>query len=340
MSNLKSVTTVVAASLLVASCGGENTSTESGSTANDTMQTTEMLSAWTIADVPIAPAVAMANHYPRSETSFPGGVTGLPDLVYSQINGFRPLRLDMYLPPEDGMAHPMVMYIHGGGWQGGHSRQSGAFEDWPGTLAMIASRGYVVTSINYRLGGEAPSPAGIQDVKTALRWLRAHAGEYGIDKDKFLVWGASAGGQLAGLAGTSCDVEDLTPPDLPEDLATESDCVQATIGWYGIYDLTGMGEGGGPGGYFAGRLTEASASTYVDETDGPFLLIHGSTDPVINYQQSVDFSELLTANNVPASLHIIPDVAHSFIGETAEATQAASILALEMSLSFMDEVLK
>lgn len=340
MSNLKSVTTVVAASLLVASCGGENTSTESGSTANDTMQTTEMLSAWTIADVPIAPAVAMANHYPRSETSFPGSVTGLPDLVYSQINGFRPLRLDMYLPPEDGMAHPMVMYIHGGGWQGGHSRQSGAFEDWPGTLAMIASRGYVVTSINYRLGGEAPSPAGIQDVKTALRWLRAHAGEYGIDKDKFLVWGASAGGQLAGLAGTSCDVEDLTPPDLPEDLATESDCVQATIGWYGIYDLTGMGEGGGPGGYFAGRLTEASASTYVDETDGPFLLIHGSTDPVINYQQSVDFSELLTANNVPASLHIIPDVAHSFIGETAEATQAASILALEMSLSFMDEVLK
>jgi acetyl esterase/lipase len=71
----------------------------------------------------------------------------------------------------------MVMYIHGGGWQNGHSRQSGAFENWPATLAMIAARGCVVTSINYRLSGEAPFPASIQDVKTALRWLRAHAGE-------------------------------------------------------------------------------------------------------------------------------------------------------------------
>jgi acetyl esterase/lipase len=290
--------------------------------------------------VPVAPAVAMANRYPTPELSFPGGVTGIPDVVYSQLNGYRPLRMDMYMPPEDGASHPMVMYIHGGGWQGGHSLQSGAFEDWPGTLAMIASRGYVVTSINYRLGGEAPPPAGIHDVKTALRWLRAHADEYGIDKEKFLVWGASAGGQLAGLAGTSCNVEALVPPNLPDELAAESDCVQATIGWYGIYDLTIMGEGGGPSGYFAGRLVEASPATYVDETDGAFLLIHGSTDPVIDYQQSVDFNNLLAANNVPSNLHIIPDVAHSYIGETPEATQAASILALEMSLSFMDETLK
>lgn len=340
MSSFRSIASILTIAVFLASCGTDNSAPEEMSVSTAEIPVMETSTAWTIADVPVAPAVAMENRYPRAEINFPGGVTGLPDLVYSQINGYRQLRLDMYLPPEDGSSHPMVMYIHGGGWQGGHSRQSGAFEDWPGTLAMIASRGYVVTSINYRLGGEAPSPAGIQDVKTALRWLRAHADEYGIDKEKFLVWGASAGGQLAGLAGTSCGVDELTPPNLPEELAAESDCVQATIGWYGIYDLTGMGEGGGPGGYFAGRLTEASATTYVDETDGPFLLIHGSTDPVIDYQQSVDFSELLTANNVPSSLHIIPDVAHSYIGETAEATRAASILALEMSLSFMDEVLK
>jgi len=146
---------------------------------------------------------------------------------------------------------------------------------------MIASRGYVVTSINYRLGGEAPFPAAIQDVKAAIRWLRAHSGEYGIDKDKFLVWGASAGGHLAALAGTSCGAKELEPVDLPDELATESDCVEATIGWYGIYDL-------------------------------------------------------YTANNLLSSVHIIPGLAHSYIGESAEQTRVASIQALE----FMGGVFK
>lgn len=295
--------------------------------------------AWTIDDVPVAPAVVMENKYPVAEVSFPGGVTGLPDLVYSQISGFRPLRLDLYLPPDHSTAHPLVMYIHGGGWQNGHARQSGAFEDWPATLAMIASRGYVVASVNYRLGGEAVFPAAIQDVKTAIRWLRAHAGEYGIDKDKFLVWGASAGGHLAALAGTSCGASELEPVNLPEELAAESDCVQATIGWYGIYDLTDM-RGGGPGGYFNGMLEEASPAHYVDASDGAFLLIAGSEDPVINHQQSIDFNDLLKANNLPSSVHIIQGVAHSFIGETAESTKDASIQALEWALEFMDDVFK
>lgn len=322
---------------LFVSCGGESGSDRE---SQNNMPAASISPAWTMADVPVAPAVAMANRYPRVETSFPGGVTGLPDLVYSQIRGYRPLRLDMYLPAESDTTHPMVMYIHGGGWQGGHARQSGAFENWPATLAMIASRGYVVTSINYRLGGESAFPAAIQDVKTALRWLRANAGEYGIDKDKFLVWGASAGGHLAGLAGTSSDVAELEPVDLPEELLAESDYVQATIGWYGIYDLSGMGERGGPGGYFAGQLVESSPASYVDESDGAFLLIHGAEDPVISYQQSVDFNDLLRTNNVQSSVHIIPDVAHSYIGENAESTVEASILALEMSLNFMDSIFK
>lgn len=323
--------------MVLNSCGGEN---PSKTDSQSDQSSVGMSPAWTIDDVPVAPAVAMANSYPEVETGFPGGVVGLPDLVYIQLPGFRPLRLDMYLPPDSGTTHPMVMYIHGGGWQNGHSRQSGAFENWPATLAMIASRGYVVTSINYRLGGEAPFPAAIQDVKTALRWLRAHAEEYGIDKDKFLVWGASAGGHLAALAGTSCGAKELEPVNLPDDLAAESDCVQATIGWYGIYDLTEMGQRGGPGGYFAGQLEEASPVSYVDESDGAFLLIHGSEDPVIDYQQAIEFNDLLTANKLRSSVHIIPDVAHSYIGETGEKTKEASIQALELALEFMDWVFK
>lgn len=297
------------------------------------------LPAWTINDVPVAGAVAMENSYPVAQVAFPGGVTGFPDLVYTQLPGYRPQRLDLYLPEDRSQQYPVVMYIHGGGWQSGHSRQSGAFENWPATLAMIASRGYIVASINYRLGGEEKFPAAIQDVKTAIRWLRANAGKYAIDKGKFLVWGASAGAHLAGLAATSCGIPELAPTDLPDALAAESDCVQAAIGWYGIYDLTGM-RGGGPGGYFAGLLSEASPATYVDESDGAFLLIHGSTDPVINHQQTIDFHELLTSKGVQSSYHIIQDVGHSYIGGSPEVTKEASIQALEWSLEFMDDVLK
>lgn len=296
--------------------------------------------AWTLTDVPIDSTVVMDNRYPKTPIHFQGGVTGYQDLIYSQISGFRPLRLDLYLPSDKNDVHPLIMYIHGGGWQNGHSRNSGAFANWPATLAMIASRGYVVTSINYRLGGEAKFPAAIQDVKTAIRWLRANAEEYGIDKDKFLVWGASAGGHLAALAGASGDVKDLEPVNLPDELAAESDRVQATIGWYGIYDLSGMGEGGGPGGYFAGKLKEASPITYVDESDGAFLLIHGSEDSVIPYRQSINFNDLLTSRNLKSSVHIIPGVVHSFIGENAEITKDASIQALQMAMDFMDEVFK
>ncbi len=295
---------------------------------------------WTLEEVPIAPSVAMANRYPEAKVEFPGGVVGMPDLVFGQPYGYRPLTLDMYLPPDTGTPRSMVLYIHGGGWQGGHSRQSGAFDNWPGTLAMIASRGFVVTSINYRLGGEEPFPAAIHDIKLALRWLRANADRYNIDKDRFLVWGASAGGLLAALAGTTCGVAALEPLDMSEALAAESDCVQATIDWYGIFDLKDMGEGGGPGGYFAGQTEAASPVTHVNENTGPFLLIHGSIDQVIDYQQSVDFHALLQEKGVPSTLHIIPDVAHSFIGATPESTRSASLEALGLSIAFMENVLK
>lgn len=323
----------IISSVFFSSCAQEKQSN------SETANTASSL-AWAIDDVPVAAAVVMENRYPETKISFPGGVVGYQDLVYSQISGFRPLRLDLYLPPDTTAFHPLVMYIHGGGWQNGHSRNSGAFDNWPATLAMLASRGYVVASVNYRLGGEAKFPAAIQDVKTAIRWLRAHSNKYGIDKDKFMVWGASAGGHLAALAATSGDVKEFEPLGLPDKLAAESDRVQACIGWYGIYDLTEMGEGGGPGGYFAGKLKAASPITYVDESDGAFLLIHGSEDPVINYRQSIDFNDLLTKSTVKSSVHIIPGVAHSFIGDDDETTKNASIQALQMAMDFMDEELK
>src|SRR3954470_10251158 len=136
----------------------------------------------------VGSAPVLEDRYPERRVSFPDDVVGFPDLTYSSLAGYRPLILDLYKPARSGVPLPLVIYLHGGGWQGGHTRHSGAFEDWPGVLASIAARGYVVASVEYRLSGEAAFPAAVQDVKAAIRWLRTHATEFGIDKTQAVVW--------------------------------------------------------------------------------------------------------------------------------------------------------
>lgn len=317
----------------------------------------------------IAAAAVLEDRYPQQRVEFPGGVTGLPNLVYSTISGFQPLRLDLYLPPPAaGDARPVVTYVHGGGWSGGHSRQNGAFEDFPGVLASIAARGYVVASVNYRLSGEAKFPAAAQDVKAAIRWLRANAGKYRIDKTRLAVWGSSAGGHLAALAATSCGVAELEPPvpqggrgqaPAPAGLP-ESDCVQAAVAWYGVFDFAplvqqmaaaqgaraGAPRGGGPGGFLGCQgdcppevVRLVSPVSFVDPKDPPMLLIHGAEDRTVAVKQSQDMYDLLKKKGVKAELIVIPGVGHSFVGQNIEATRDATLKALDATLAFFDAVI-
>ena len=308
----------------------------------------------------------LEDRYPERRTAFDGGVVGIADLAYSVLPGFRPLRLDLYEPPGAPGSHPLVVFIHGGGWMSGHTRHSGAFEDWPGVLASLAAKGYVVASVEYRLSGEAAFPAAIQDIKAALRWLRARAPQYGIDRQRALVWGGSAGGQLAALAATSCGVAALRPAappptpggrTVPRPEDSESDCVQGLITWYGIFDFATIAAQSGPDGpqrlgsaetapsrYLGCALSScspailaaASAASYVDSNDPPALLIHGTVDHTVPVQQSRDFYALLRSKGVSAELVEIPGVDHSFIGSTPAATRAASLLALRKSFEFID----
>jgi hypothetical protein len=101
------------------------------------------------------------------------------------------------------------------GWSGGSKRTTGAFSNWPGVLAALAAKGYVVASLDYRLVGDEIAPAAIQDTKAAIRFLRANAAKYNVDKNRGLTWGPSAGGQLAALAATSCGATALSPPPGP-----------------------------------------------------------------------------------------------------------------------------
>jgi acetyl esterase/lipase len=155
-----------------------------------------------------------ADSFAGVKVDFPDGVTGFPDIPYQTLPGYRPLKLDLFLPPKSFAAagpRPLIVYVHGGGWMAGGPRRSAAYTDWPKVLASLAARGYVVASVSYRFSREAPFPAAIQDVKAGIRWLRARAATYNIDPKRAAIWGQSAGGHLAALAGVSCNVAALEP---------------------------------------------------------------------------------------------------------------------------------
>ncbi|PZU07551.1 alpha/beta hydrolase [Sphingomonas sp.] len=326
-----------------------------------------------VADHPV-----VEDHYPARQVMFAGDVTGLPDLVYAQPAGFRPLTLDVYLPPRSQKppkgGFPLILHIHGGGWSAGHSRHSGALSDFPAVLASLAARGYVVASLNYRLSGEAPFPAAEKDVKTALRWLRARAADYRMDPARAGVWGGSAGGHLAALAAVSCKDAALDPVGalrpgaidgegrpLPANplapLANVSDCVQAAVTWYGVFDFETIdvqagrppaGPGGNAQTAFLGctgtdcaaAIRAASPIRYVDPSDPPMLLIAGMADRTVPYQQTVQFEGALKAAHVPVETILIPAVDHSFIGKTPAATRDATLKALNATFAFFDKMLR
>jgi len=122
----------------------------------------------------VAAQVMFEDHYPPVKIKFPNGVNGLPRLTYWQPIGYRPLTLDIYLPPaglpRPAAGFPLIVHIHGGAWLNGESRFGAPFVDFPGVLASLAARGYVVASIDYRLSGEAAFPAAyVAQVRNGLR---------------------------------------------------------------------------------------------------------------------------------------------------------------------------
>jgi acetyl esterase/lipase len=285
-------------------------------------------------------AAQLEDRYPERRVEFPQGVTSLADVTYSAPEGFRPLTLDLYLPRSRAAAAPVIVYVHGGGWMSGHARHCGAFENWPQVLASISARGYVVASVNYRLSGEAASPAAAHDIANALRWLRSQSARYAIDKQRIGIWGVSAGGQLAAITGTACEAGE-----------GESACVLAVAAWYGIFDFAPLVAqanpaspparylGCGSGVCTEGSISVASPIRHVDRSDPPFLLVHGTRDRTVPPAQSKDFYAKLQASGVKSELLMIEDVDHSFIGSTPEATRAASLRALNATIDFFDRVL-
>lgn len=291
----------------------------------------------------IAPPDPPAERYGPQAIAFPGNVAGTFNLTYATLPGFRPLTLDLYTPRLLDLPRPLVVFVHGGGWSGGDSRHAAPFPDFPRALAALAAQGYVVASVNYRLSQEARYPAALQDVKSAIRWLRARAADFDIDTTRVAVWGASSGGQLAALVGTTCGVDRFEPDsDAGQDLP--SDCVQAVIDWFGVTDFQAApaadsftpGSSSSEGKYLGcepaacppGVVRLASPLTFVSVKSPPFLIQHGTADTGVSPRQSQRLYDSLKAAGVPAQIVIYPDVGHGFARNgTADAGTVAQAMA-------------
>jgi acetyl esterase/lipase len=258
-----------------------------------------------------------------------------PDVAYTTRP--RPLRLDLYLPAGT-PPFPVVVWVHGGGWQSGDKRLT------PTHPALRQrGRGYAVASVEYRLSGEAVFPAQIQDCKAALRWLRANSATYGLDPGRVAAWGSSAGGHLVALLGTSSGVPALADP--AQGHASQPDAVQAVVDWYGPTDFLQM-----PGNHHAttspesrllgcdiddcpDRVALASPLAYVDPSDPPFLIQHGSQDGTVDPNQSALLHAALLAAGVPSTHVVIEGAGHG----GPEFTTAANLALVE---DFLDARLR
>ncbi|CAN5379587.1 hypothetical protein BH09ACT4_BH09ACT4_04100 [soil metagenome] len=260
-------------------------------------------------------------------------MTVLRDLIFSEEPGFRPLSLDLHLPPgDDGNPHPVVLELHGGGWRVGRRGIFTPLVTEQRSFGRIAAAGFAVVAADYRLSAEAHFPAQVDDVLAALDWIAAHADEYRLDPSRVVLWGGSAGGTLAALA------------------AIRRPTVRGVIDWYGPSDLPAMaaftadkGTGavgpsredlwlGAPVATIPDTAIAASPARQVKPGLPPFFLAHGVDDTDVPPQQSELFAAALRAAGITVSLHLEPGVGHFWRGATDEATDALFELGIEFAL--------
>jgi len=202
-------------------------------------------------------------------------------VVYGQA-GEKKLKLDLYAPKTIAKPTAGLIFIHGGGWK------SGKRSDYHFYCVKFAEAGYVVATITYRLAPKQPFPAAIEDVKCAVRWMRKNAKKLGVDPNRLVAIGGSAGGHLAMLAGYSSDVAELEGKG---GHANVSSRVQAVVNLYGPTDLRGEkarndktvhGLFGGKSLEEAKRAYELASPIYhLSKDDPPTLIIHGTIDDIV-----------------------------------------------------------
>ncbi len=237
------------------------------------------------------------------------GVQVLRNLPYV-ANGHQRQRLDIYLPENPTGRLPLVVWIHGGGWEAGSKEDCIA--------VPLVAKGYAVAAINYRFSQHALFPAQIEDCKAAIRWLRANAAKYHLDPDHIGVWGSSAGGHLVAMLGTAGGIKEFDKGDNLD----QSSRVQCVVDFFGPAEMLTMGKLadkpgtvvakliGGPVQDNKEKARAASPLTYVSKDSAPFLIMHGDRDDLVPLAQSQTLAAALQKAGVEATLVVVKGSGH------------------------------
>lgn len=236
--------------------------------------------------------VIIAQEAPQfKKVVYPTGFSEQLNVVYTEVNGWEG-KMDLYLPSKENGPTPVVINIHGGGWNKGSKESQTGFN-------TFFKRGYAVANIAYRLSQQATAPAAVEDTRCALIYLIKNAKELNIDLNKIVIMGGSAGGHLALMGGL-----------LGNDSRFDTNCkgvknvkVAAIINKYGVTEVPAwksksatqwLGDKAGNEAF----AKSVSPISYVNKNNPPVFIVHGDADPIVPYQQSVDLHKKLVEMGV------------------------------------------
>jgi acetyl esterase/lipase len=264
------------------------------------------------------------------------------DIVYG-TGGGKDLKLNLARPEQSSGLLSAIVYIHGGGWQGGNR------EMYHNDIEQAAKRGYVAVTVSYRLTdpdshGKAkqPFPAQIEDVKCAVRWLRANAEKYHVDPNRIGATGGSAGGHLSLMLGVLGESQKFEGNGGHPGVSSR---VQAVVNYFGPTDLMHLAASSkrvagildvllnGPPEQQSASYRAASPITYVAKDDPPILTLHGTADPVVPVDQATEFDAAMKKVGASHTLMLMEGEGHGFKRE-------ADKQAREATFRFFDEHLK
>lgn len=253
-----------------------------------------------------SPSVAPVKNLPGFE-----GIDAWKDIEYANVKGHS-LKLDIYIPEKSPRPLPLIVYIHGGAWM--------ALDKNEGLANRVLQHGFALACVEYRFSQVAVFPAQIQDCKTAVRWLRTHAADYGYNPDKIGAWGDSAGGHLVALLGVTANNHELEGAE--EGSPGVSSQVQAVCDFYGPSNLLVLDPHaadsaipkllGVQPSQNEEKAKKASPLFYVTSDACPFLIEHGDKDPLVPMQQSIDLNDALQKAGVESTLYLVKGGGHGF----------------------------